>query len=74
MRQRRRKQSWWVPVGKWLGIAGLLGVAAGGVLMARDERVRRAYTPDEVRERLRTRAARAGVADNPSTGGSSQPA
>lgn len=46
-------------MGKWLGIAGLLGVAAGGVLIVRDERQRQAYTPDEVRARLRERAARA---------------
>lgn len=46
---------------KWLGLAGLLGVAAGGVLVVRDERQRRAYTPEEVRERLRARAADAGA-------------
>jgi hypothetical protein len=51
---------WW----KWLGLAGLAGVAATGVLTARAERERRAYTPDEIRERLRERAARAGVPDS----------
>ncbi len=40
---------------KFLGLAGALGVAATGVLLTRAERERRAYTPDEVRERLRTR-------------------
>jgi hypothetical protein len=44
---------WW----KMLGLAGLAGVAATGVVMARAERRRRAYTPDEIRERLHARLA-----------------
>ncbi|MGH3637080.1 hypothetical protein [Mycobacterium sp.] len=44
-------------VWKWLGVAGLVGVAAGGVLVARDQRRRNAYTPDEVRARLHQRLA-----------------
>ena len=44
---------------KLLGVAGLVGVAAGGVVLARAERRRRAYTPDEIRERLHARAAEA---------------
>ena len=44
---------------KLLGVAGLAGVAASGAVMARSERRRRAYTPDEVRARLRERAAEA---------------
>ncbi|MGG5259174.1 hypothetical protein [Phycicoccus avicenniae] len=40
---------------KLLGLAGLAGVVATGVLVARDERTRRAYTPDEVRDRLQQR-------------------
>jgi len=44
---------WW----KVLGVAGLAGVAATGVVITRSERRRRAYTPDEVRTRLRTRVA-----------------
>jgi hypothetical protein len=40
---------------KLVGLAGLAGVAATGVLLARDERRRRAYTPDEIRDRLRQR-------------------
>lgn len=43
---------WW----KLLGLAGLAGVAATGVVVARGERRRRAYTPDEVRTRLHERA------------------
>ena len=42
-----------------LGVAAFAGVAAGGVLIARDERRRRAYTPEEVRARLHERLARA---------------
>jgi hypothetical protein len=44
---------------KLLGLAGLAGVAAGGVVLARNERQRRAYTPDDVRARLHERAAAA---------------
>lgn len=40
---------------KWLGIAGLAGVAATGVIVARDQRQRTALTPDEVRDRLHAR-------------------
>jgi hypothetical protein len=48
-----------VNVWKLLGVAGLVGVAAGGVVLARAERRRRSYTPDEIRERLHARAAEA---------------
>jgi hypothetical protein len=40
-----------------VGLAGLAGVAATGVVIARRERARRAMTPDEVRSRLRERYA-----------------
>jgi hypothetical protein len=46
---------WW----KILGLAGIAGVAATGVVIARAERRRRAYTPEQVRERLHARAAEA---------------
>jgi hypothetical protein len=46
---------WW----KIAGLAGLAGVAATGVAIARAERKRRAYTPDEVRARLHARLAEA---------------
>jgi hypothetical protein len=46
---------WW----KILGLAGIAGVAGTGVLIARGERTRRAYTPDEIRSRLHARAAEA---------------
>ncbi len=42
---------------KLLGLAGLAGVAAGGAVLARNERQRRAYTPDDVRARLHERTA-----------------
>jgi hypothetical protein len=42
---------------KLLGVAGLAGVAATGAVLARNERQRRAYTPDDVRTRLHERAA-----------------
>ncbi|MEU8377886.1 hypothetical protein [Streptosporangium sp. NPDC048865] len=42
---------WW----KILGLAGVAGVAATGVVIARAERRRQAYTPDEIRTRLRAR-------------------
>jgi hypothetical protein len=44
-----------VRVWKLLGLAGLAGVAATGAVLARNERQRRAYTPDDVRERLHAR-------------------
>ena len=45
---------------KLLGLAGLTGVAATGVVLARNERQRRAYTPDEVRARLHARHQESG--------------
>jgi hypothetical protein len=46
---------WW----KVVGLAGVVGVGATGVVVARAERRRRAYTPDEIRGRLRDRHAEA---------------
>jgi hypothetical protein len=40
---------------KVLGLAGLAGVAATGVIIARDQRQRTQLTPDEVRSRLHER-------------------
>ena len=45
---------------KWVGLAGLVGVAAGGALVARDQRRRHSYTPDEIRARLHQRLAESG--------------
>ncbi|GAA1558764.1 hypothetical protein [Kribbella lupini] len=46
-------------VWKVLGVAGLVGVAATGVVIARGERKRRSYTPEEVRDRLKARVKEA---------------
>ena len=54
-----RDRSRWGLLWKLLGVAGLAGVAASGAVVARAERRRRAYTPDEVRARLQERAAAA---------------
>jgi hypothetical protein len=40
---------------KVLGLAAFAGVAATGVVVVRAERRRRAYTPDEIRDRLHDR-------------------
>lgn len=40
---------------KVLGLAGLAGVAATGVIIARDQRQRGQLTPEQVRERLHQR-------------------
>ena len=40
---------------KWLGLAGLAGVAATGAVVARDQRKRTQMTPDDVRARLHER-------------------
>ena len=53
--------SWW----KALGLAGAAGVAATGVIVARNERRRRAYTPEEIRTRLHERVRADSVADSP---------
>jgi len=47
--------NWKPTLWKALGLAGIVGVAATGAVVARAERRRRAYTPDEVRARLHTR-------------------
>jgi len=40
---------------KVIGLAGLAGVAATGVVVARKRRAQRAYDPEELRERLHHR-------------------
>jgi hypothetical protein len=40
---------------KWVGLAGVAGVVAGGALVARDQRRRNAYTADDIRARLHKR-------------------
>jgi hypothetical protein len=40
---------------KWLGVAGLTGVAATGAIIARNQRARAQLTPDQIRQRLHER-------------------
>ena len=60
------KQVW-----KWLGVAGIAGVAATGALVARSERQRRSYTPDDIRTRLheKARSIRQSNGESPTDGG-----
>jgi hypothetical protein len=51
---------------KLIGLAGVAGVAATGVIIARDQRARADLTPDEIRERLQERLR---VADEAETTG-----
>jgi hypothetical protein len=44
-----------VKIWKVLGLAGLAGVAATGVIIARDQRKRSELTPEEIRHRLHQR-------------------
>ena len=55
---------WW----KLLGLAGLVGVAATGVVVTRAQRQRAAYTPEQVRSRLHERLAEAESRATPSAG------
>jgi hypothetical protein len=52
---------------KLLGLAGAAGVAATGVVVARQKRETEEYTPDELRDKLRDRmqAAETPVAGDP---------
>ncbi|MFY1649854.1 hypothetical protein ACN27J_03005 [Solwaraspora sp. WMMB762] len=52
---------WW----KVMGLAAFVGVAATGAVVVRAERRRRAYTAEEIRDRLRQRVVEAGPADTP---------
>jgi hypothetical protein len=47
---------------KWVGLAGVAGVVAGGALVARDQRKRKSYTPDDIRAKLHQRLAESGPA------------
>jgi hypothetical protein len=44
-----------VKLWKWVGLAGLAGVAATGAVIARDQRQRTEMSPDDVRARLHER-------------------
>ena len=58
---------WW----KILGLAAFASVASG-IVIARDQRRRRAYTPEEIRARLHARLAEAS-ATPPAAPGNSGP-
>ncbi|HEX7297447.1 MAG TPA: hypothetical protein VF257_00485 [Solirubrobacteraceae bacterium] len=45
------------PSWKVIGLAGLAGVAATGVVVARQRRAHRQYDPEELRDRLHRRLA-----------------
>ncbi|RBY90542.1 hypothetical protein [Blastococcus sp. TF02A-26] len=62
------------PVWKLLGLAGLAGVAATGAVLARNERQRRAYTPDDVRSRLHERHATLAAVPDPEPTPAAEPA
>jgi len=53
---------------KVLGLAAFAGVAATGAVIIRDQRRRRACTPDEVRDRLHARLAEAPATRQPPSG------
>jgi hypothetical protein len=59
---RRPRLSW-----KLVGLAGLMGVAATGVVVARRRRQQRTYDPDELRARLHQRLAESNPSPNGST-------
>ena len=48
---------------KLIGLAGLAGVAATGVVVARRRRAQRDYDPAELRDRLHRRLAEVGAAE-----------
>lgn len=55
---------------KWLGLAGIAGVAATGAIIARDQRRRAQMSPEQVRARLHERYAQArsrSVGEGPAT-------
>ncbi|WP_156614019.1 MULTISPECIES: hypothetical protein [unclassified Mycobacterium] len=52
---------------KWVGLASVAGVVAGGVLVARDQRRRNSYTPEDIRARLHQRVAEANAGGQDST-------
>jgi hypothetical protein len=47
-----------------VGLAGLMGVAATGAVVARRRRQQRSYDPDELRNRLHRRLAEAAPSPN----------
>jgi hypothetical protein len=58
-----------VKIWKALGLAGLAGVAATGVVIARDQRKRSDLTPDEIKDRLHQRLGGEQDDERPLSGG-----
>jgi hypothetical protein len=58
---------------KLVGLAGLAGVAATGVVVARKRRAHHEYEPDELRERLHRRLAEVEAAEPAASSGSPGP-
>ena len=52
------------PPWKYIGLAGLAGVAATGVVVVRNRRAQGDYDPDELRDRLHRRLADVPVRDD----------
>jgi hypothetical protein len=50
---------------KYLGLAGLAGVTATGVVVARRRRTQQSYSSDELRAKLHHRLAEAGATAGP---------
>jgi hypothetical protein len=59
---------------KLIGVAGLAGVAATGVVIARKRRAQQDYDPDELRERLHRRLAEIADGDEGTPAPSGDPA
>jgi hypothetical protein len=57
-----------VKIWKALGLAGLAGVAATGVVIARDQRKRSDLTPEEIKDRLHQRLGVEGDGTTPEVG------
>ena len=57
---------------KYLGLAGLAGVAATGVVVARRRRAQTDYDPDELRDRLHRRLAEIPGKGGEASGGSGE--
>lgn len=58
---------------KLIGVAGLAGVAATGVVIARKRRAHHDYDPDELRDRLHRRLAEIADGDEGTTASSGDP-
>jgi hypothetical protein len=58
---------------KVIGLAGLAGVAAAGVVIVREQRQRSQLTPEEIRTRLHERLEQASAAAAEGTGSAANP-